>query len=196
MDRADELIARLPSPFRLEDAKSAGIPRSTLYRWRDSGVIIAIGRGLYRTSSHDLIDLDLAEIASRARHATLCLTTALVEHNLSDAIPNSLDVALPRNTWTPKVGAPVRWHHFDSSTFEHGRGQRKILGSQLTIGLYSAERTLCDLARMPNRDQSELTEALRRWLRQQDNTPAKLLATSRSIPQSTPPLQHLLEILS
>lgn len=52
--------------------------------------------GFRRADTAGGADPDLLEIAYRAPHATLCLTTALARHGLSDAIPARIDVALPR----------------------------------------------------------------------------------------------------
>ena len=42
-------------------------------------------------------NLDQLEIALRASDATLCLTTALSHHDLTDVIPPEIDLALPRS---------------------------------------------------------------------------------------------------
>lgn len=62
---------------------------------RDQGVIQTIGRGLYRRADANItVDLDLLEIGYRALRATLCLTSALARHDLTDLIPASIDIAL------------------------------------------------------------------------------------------------------
>ncbi|NJL56446.1 alkene reductase [bacterium] len=48
-------------------------------------------------------ELDRIEIALRASDATLCLTTALSHHDLTDVIPSEIDVALPRSRRPPRV---------------------------------------------------------------------------------------------
>jgi hypothetical protein len=53
--------------------------------------------------------------------ATMCLTSALVYHGLSDAIPFTTDIALSRGTRHPAGFAHVSWHSFDASTFDVGR---------------------------------------------------------------------------
>jgi predicted transcriptional regulator of viral defense system len=60
------------------------------------GALERLAHGLYRKADAPPADLDRIEIALRAWDATLCLTTALSHHDLTDVIPSQIDVALPR----------------------------------------------------------------------------------------------------
>ncbi len=53
--------------------------------------------------------------------ATLCLTSALARHGLTDEIPAGIDIALPRGQWRPTTRAPTIWHSFNPATFDLGR---------------------------------------------------------------------------
>ena len=79
--------------------------------------------------------MDLLEIACRAPAATLCLTSALARHGLTDEIPSTIDVALPRGRHRPVTLAPVTWHLFDPATFPLGREELRV-DEQTTIGVY------------------------------------------------------------
>ena len=190
-----KLLSDLPYLFTTAEALSIGIPRVTLYRLVQHGKIRPITRGLYMHGAKRTIDLDLAEIAIKAPSATICLTSALTEHGLSDAISKRIDIAIPRGTWAPKTMAAVTWHRFDPRSFDLGRDKQSIIGTNLTIGIYSAERTLADLARHPKMDQAELVEGLRRWLRRPGNHPSKLLNSSQKLPGAKFHIQRILEIL-
>ncbi|WP_197512566.1 hypothetical protein [Tessaracoccus coleopterorum] len=63
----------------------------------------------------------LAAATALRDDATLCLTSALVHHDLSDAIPFASDIALPRGTHQPVSLSNVSWHSFDPATFPIGR---------------------------------------------------------------------------
>ena len=190
------LLSDLPYLFTTANALAHGIPRTTLHRLTQQGKVRALSRGLYLRGTEKTIDLDLAEIAAKAPNATICLTSALAEHGLSDAISKRIDIAIPRGTWAPKTAAAVTWHRFDSKTFEEGRSKQPIPGTNLTIGIYSAERTLADLARHPTMDQAELVEGIRRWLRRSGNHPTKLLKSSQQLPGARFHIQRILEILA
>lgn len=189
-------LADLPYLFTTAEALAKGISSSTFHRLTQRGDFHAIARGLYIRDAQATVDLDLAEIASKAPKATICLASALAEHDLSDVIPKKLHIAIPRGAWAPRTRAAVVWHRFDPETFHIGRGERPIPSTDLTIGIYTPERTLADLARHPNLDQAELVEGIRRWLRKPGNHPANLLKVARILPGARYRIQTILEILS
>ncbi|MDO5094034.1 MAG: hypothetical protein Q4D79_11585, partial [Propionibacteriaceae bacterium] len=127
--------------------------------------------------------------------ATLCLTSALVHHDLSDEIPFTSDIALPRGTHHPEGLANVNWHSFDPRTFQVGREYVEI-GEEVTVAIYSAERTVVDCFRLMHQEGSAVAyEALRRWLRQSGNTPAALLKVAGPFPKALPRIRQALEVL-
>jgi predicted transcriptional regulator of viral defense system len=187
-------LDRLPATFSYREARDLGVSKRQLYRWRDEGALEVLSRGLYRRANASLVDTDLIEIAHRAPAATLCLTSALVRHGLSDAIPAAHDVAIPRGHRPPVVSAPVTWHRFDPDTFGIGRTALP-LDEQTTIGLYSAARTIVDAFRLSGQHGSDVAyEALRRWVRA-GGIPADLLEVVSHFPRTMPRLRTALEIL-
>ena len=124
-----------------------------------------------------------------------CLITALARHGLTDAIPASIDVALPRGHRHPRTQAPVTWHTFAPDTFDIGRGDLTLTAS-MAIGLYDQERCIIDAFRLRHIEGTETAvEALRRWLRQPGTQPTTLLAMARAFPKAEPALRSMLEIL-
>ena len=93
----------LPETFSYAKARAVGLSKRAVYRLRDSGEIESIGRWVYRRADAELADLDLLLVAERAPMATLCLTSALARHELTDEIPSGHDIALPRGLWRPRV---------------------------------------------------------------------------------------------
>jgi predicted transcriptional regulator of viral defense system len=190
------LGAGLPNPFTTAEALSFGIPRVTLHRLAKRGEISSIARGLYERREGMAFDFDSAEIAAKIPIATICLTSALAEHGLSDEIPTKIDIAIPRGMWAPRTKAPVNWHRFELGTFNQGRNMLAIPGTSMSIGIYSPERTLADLARHPKKNQPELAEGIRRWLRRAGNNPANLLKVAKKLPGAGIQIQRILEILA
>jgi predicted transcriptional regulator of viral defense system len=188
-------LRALPATFSYSQALGAGISERQLYRLRDRGAIESIGRGLYRRHDADVADVDLIEIARRAPSATLCLTTALARHGLTDEIPSRIDVALPRGRHRPATSAPVAWHWFDRATFEIGR-TKLPLDPETSIRLYSPERSIIDAFRLRHREGPEPAyTALRRWLRRRGASPTDLLTMARRFPNAERALREALEIL-
>lgn len=187
-------VDHLPVVFSYRQARALGVSKRRLYRWRDEGAVDTVGRGLFRRADASPADLDLIEIAHRATKATLCLTSALVRHGLSDAIPAMHDVAVPRGRRTPVVAAPVAWHRFDPTTFDVGR-ESLPLDDQIGIGLYNAPRSIVDAFRLAADQGPELgLEALRRWLRA-GGKPAEVLEVGERFPRVLPRLRSTLEVL-
>ena len=152
----------LPSTFTRSQALKSGLSKRELYRLRDSGELEQIGRGLYRRHNAPLADFDLLEAGQRLPQATLCLTSALARHGLTDEIPIRHDIALPRGHWHPQGSTSIRWHSFEARTFEVGRDEVAV-DDDTTIGLYNADRSIVDAFRLKAQLGAETGyEALRR----------------------------------
>ncbi len=165
-----------------------------LYALRDTGDLELLGHGLYRRVDAPLADTDLVEIADRAPEATLCLTSALARHGLSDVFTGPHEVALPRGRRHPAVTAPVAWHSFDRQTFAVGRTLLTV-DPDTAIGLYGPERSIVDAFRLRGLVGVDLAyEALRRWLRGGGQA-AQLLAAAAVFPGSLPGLRSALTVL-
>jgi predicted transcriptional regulator of viral defense system len=188
--------SNLPPTFTYREALELGYSKRAIYALRDAGEIELVSRGLYRRQDATIeADEDLLEIAQRALKATLCLSTALAKHDLTDEIPSAPNVALPRGTRTPAIRARVRWHHFDPRTFDIGR-ERLVLDSRNSIGLYSAERSIVDAFRLRGLEGRDVAnEALRRWLRRPGSQPSSLLALASRFQRAVTPLRQALEVL-
>jgi len=182
------------SAFTQSQAARAGVDSRTLYRLRDSGHIEQISRGLYRLATAPVADLDLLEIVTRRPQATLCLASALAHHGLIDAIPSRTQVAIPRGQFAPVTMAAVRWHNFDRATFQAGREEMLIPGTDAKIGVYSAERSIVDAFRLRGNEGYETgIEALKEWLKRKNSRPAALLELARTIPRALGPVKIALE---
>lgn len=187
--------ATLPRSFTTALATQSGLSRTKLRQLVDIGAVEKIARGIYRRADAPLVDLDLVEAALRAPAATICLQSALERHGLTDRIGAAIDLALPRPRRQPATAAPIRWHRFDEATFELGR-ELIDLEPELTIGLYSAERTLVDVFRLRHLEGSDLAhEGLRRWLRDHRGQPARLLEMASNFRAGATAIRAALEVL-
>jgi hypothetical protein len=200
VDRRDHaaraVLASLPTIFSYGQARGAGLSQRKIYWLRDHGLIEPLARGTYRATHGPIdADADLVEIASRTPKATICLASALARHDLSDAIPTRINIAIVRGQRRPPTSAPVIWHAFAADTFEIGRETIR-LGLDGGIGLYSAERSLVDAFRLRHQEGSDLAyEALRRWLRRGASSPAELVRMAERFPKALPSIRGALEVL-
>jgi predicted transcriptional regulator of viral defense system len=176
-------------------AGRAGLSRSALYRGTRAGRLDRIARGIYLPAEASAADWDQIEAATRRPDATICLTSALAHHELTDAIPAALDVAIRRGSRTPAGTGAIAWHHFDRTTFDIGREQMAIPGSDQRIAIYSPERSIADAFRLRGEVGYELArDALREWLRK-GGKPANLIEIAARLPRAKSPILQALEML-
>lgn len=186
---------RLPRVFSYTQARETGISKHEFYRLRDQGALESLARGLFRWVNDDITDLTLSAITRLAPLATLCLESALVHHDLSDAIPSAYHIALPRGTRHPALNSPVQWHSFDAKTFKLGRNVVTFEDTNI-IGMYSEERCIIDAFRLRGIEGSDVAyEALRRWVRLPHRKPAKLIQMASHFPNVSTSLIKALQIL-
>jgi hypothetical protein len=185
-----------PQPFlRASDLSELGTSKATAYRHL-AEAHERISRGLYRSVDLPSADWDLLEISARAQRATLCLTSALAWHELTDEIPAAYDLAIPRGAYAPVLRAPTSWHRFDATTYAIGRESHPLPDEpKATIWIYSAERTLADMFRLRPNDE-ESTKALRTWLNRRGSHPSTLVAYAAKLPGRTTGLVRALTYLT
>lgn len=177
-------------------SSAEGMSRSALYRGVESGDWDRIARGIYLPADAPPMDWDQLEAATRRPDATICLLSALVHYDLTDAIPEMLDVAIPRGTRTPQTDNAIRWRHFNSNTFALEREEILIPGSKQTIGIYSPERTIADCFRLRSAVGYEVArDATKVWL-QRGGKPAKLMHIATQLPRAKSPVLNALEMLA
>jgi predicted transcriptional regulator of viral defense system len=189
------LPSELPELFSYTDARRHGLSDRQLRNLNEQGAIEKIGRGLFSATTLDA-DPDLIEVAFRSGRATMCLTSALARHDLTDEIPATIDLALPRGTRAPATSAPITWHKFDPKTFDLGREELDV-GAGHRVGLYSAERSICDAFRLRHLGGNEqAVEALKRWLRRRGNQPSRLYDLAQMMgPKAAQPILTTMQIL-
>lgn len=181
--------------LRPSKAERAGLSRSGLYRAAREGQLERIARGIYVPADAPAADWDWIEAATRRRDTTICLASALAHHDLTDAIPAALDVAIPRGSRTPASTGAIAWHQFDRATFGIGREEIPIPGTDQSIGIYSPERSITDAFRLRGDVGYELArDALKEWLRR-GGKPARLMEIASRLPRAKSPVLQALEAL-
>lgn len=184
------------STLRPSTADDAGLSRSGLYRAAREGRLKRIARGIYLPADAPAADWDWIEAATRRTDATICLTSALAHYDLTDVIPDALNVAIPRGSRMPSSTGAIAWHRFDKATFDIGREEIPIPGTDQLIGIYSPERSIADAFRLRGEVGYELArEALKEWLRR-GGKPARLMKIAFRLPRAKSPVLHALETLA
>lgn len=174
----------------------AGGSRSALYRGVKAGVWDRIARGLYVPVDAPVTDWDQLEAVTRRPESTICLLSALAQYDLTDEIPDALDVAIPRGVRAPVVDGAIRWHHFDRESFAIERHEIPIPGGDQTIGIYTPERTIADCYRLRGSIGYEIArDATKVWL-SRGGKPARLLEVASQLPRAKSPVLRALEVMA
>ena len=186
--------ADLPNTFTYTEARKAGLSKHALYRLRDSGQLEPIGRGLYRRHDAPLGDIDLLAVAQRSPMATLCLTSALARHDLTDLIPARHDIALPPRDMAPTWAylhplAQFRPQHISRWQGEDRTGQRHPdrAVQRRTVGCRRLPLPVSARHRNRARSSPPMAEGGR--------VSADLLQMSRRFPRTQTAIRSALEIL-
>ncbi len=183
-------------PITPSTAARAGLSRAGLYRAAESGAMTRVARGIYLPEDAPVADWGMIEAATRRPESTICLTSALAYHDLTDAIPDTLNIAIPRGTRSPTTEQAITWHQFDTETFDLGREEIPIEGTDLRIGLYSPERCIADAFRLRGQLGYETArDALKEWLRR-GGKPNHLMQLALQLPRTKTPLLQALEMLT
>ncbi len=154
--------------LRTSQALAAGIHPRVLYRLRDEGTILEVGRGVFRLA--DLPDLghpDLVAVALRIPSGVICLVSALSFHGITTQVPHQVDVALPRKTRPPRLRfPPLRTFTFSAGSFSAGAEDHDLDGVKVPI--YGAARTVVDCFKFRNRIGLDVAVEALRLARERD----------------------------
>lgn len=192
-----ELTESLPSTFTTETSRAHGVHPRDLYAWREVGLIVELSRGVFRRADAPPASYpDLIAVAHRTPRAIVCCVSAAAVHDLTDEMPASVDVAVPRRSHAPAIAyPPVTVFRFDESTFELGLTTFEA-GPGENVRIYDAARTVVDLMRFRNRLGEPIAHAaLHRYLSTPGARPAMLLDYAEAL-GTFGPMRAALDIAS
>lgn len=173
----------LPPTFTTAQARRAGVQFRDLYRARDEHALVELSRGVFRRVDAPAPTYpDLLAVAHRSPRAVVCLLSAGSIHDLTDEVPASVQIAVPRRTWLPKISyPPVEVFAFDVDTFELGLDAVEAAPGE-PVRVYSPARTVVDLMRLRGRmGESVAQVALRRYIASPAARVGELLEIARSL---------------
>lgn len=178
MNVSDQNISKAVAVFqkhkgimRTKEVIAAGIHPRTLYFMRDEGIVAQVSRGLYELAEgSDINQPDLILVKRKIPDARICLISALDFHGLTDEIPNSVYVALPKGAWEPKLSyPPVKTFRFSDITYASGVETHSVDGEQISV--YSPAKTIADCFKFRNQIGLDVCiEALKRAINQNKAT--------------------------
>jgi predicted transcriptional regulator of viral defense system len=151
---------------RPTDFVAAGLPRDLVYAMVKRGELVRAGRGLYtRPGAPASNQRTLAEVATLAPNAVMCLLTALRFHDLTTQDPSEVWLAVENKAWRPRIETvAVRLFYMSGKAFPTGIEVHRIEG--VPVRIYSAAKTVADCFKYRNKVGLDVAiEALRDYLR-------------------------------
>jgi hypothetical protein len=177
------LVQPLPPTFTTRTALDAGLSYRDLYQMRDSGELVELSRGVFRSTEAPAATFpDLLAVAYRAPIGVICAVSAAAAYDLTDEIPQRVQVAVPRGHHRPTITyPPVQVLSFDVDTFELGIGELEAAPGE-PVRIYRPNRTVVDLMRLRHQVGEDIAlTVLRRYLRTRGAEPGTLLEYARAL---------------
>jgi len=139
-------------PMSVSELCAVGASRATLSRMTAAGEIERAAYGVYRLPDPDSVHADWAALSKRVPTAVICLTSAARFHGITQDMPVSIEVAVPRSVGRIVGGVgrafPINlsvMHWRDEKAFQLGVETHVIEG--IPVRITSRERTVIDMFR-------------------------------------------------
>lgn len=161
IDRTLRLLTR-KGVLRPKDLAEHGLPRVTLTRLVEQGLVERVGRGLYVLAGAEPSEhRSLAEAAVRVPHGVVCLLSALAFHGLTTQVPHQVWMAIPSDARRPRARQPpLRVVRMAADAYRYGVKKHRIEG--VTVRVYTVPKTVADCFKFRGRiGQDIAVEALR-----------------------------------
>ena len=136
---------------RLTELVSAGITAATVLRMERQGLIVRLARGLYQLPDASVdANHSLAEAAKLVPKGVICLVSALAFHELTDAVPGRVWMAIgPKDRLPKRLHPPLQFVRFAEKPLRSGVDEHRIEGVRVRIT--NPARTVVDLFRYRQR---------------------------------------------
>ena len=137
--------------LRTSEALELGIHSRTLSAMRDSGELHRLARGLYRLAElPPLSNPDLVVVALKVPGGVICLVSALAFQDLTTEIPRSVDVALEKGSWRPRLEhPPLRVFWFSGPAWHEGVDTYEVDG--IPVRVTTPAKTVADMFKFRRR---------------------------------------------
>lgn len=181
-DTPIQRLQKIGPIFQSKEAIEAGLSWRDLYNLRDAGEILPLSRGLYQlkdAAGNDAIDF--ITVCARAPKGIICLNSALTHWDLSDEIPQTVHLAVPKGAHRPKIDhPPTDVHVFAEDTFHIGLVELSQ-GPRLSFRITDRERTVVDAYRLRHQLGDDLAIGAIRRYSELGGRSAQLLAMGRHL---------------
>jgi predicted transcriptional regulator of viral defense system len=159
-------ILKTRTVLRPAELDELGIPRITLQRLHQRGLVEKVARGLYRLPDTQVSEHhSLAEVAKMVPKGVICLLSALRFHDLTTQAPHEIWMAIDRKTRLPvNKELPIRFVRFSGPALIEGIESHIIDG--IPVSIYQPTKTVADCFKYRNKIGLDVAlEALKDCLR-------------------------------
>lgn len=151
--------------------EEAGISRTVIKSYVDSGELVREGRGIYSLAS-ELPD-EYKILQMRSEKIIFSYGTALYLWGMSDRTPHYLDVTVPQGYNMSKIkkdNPKINFHYVQRDLWNIGITQTKTaLGN--SVNLYDKERCICDVILMKKEiDKQIYIQAIKEYFKTEYNS--------------------------
>ncbi len=168
--------------MRTGEVLQAGVHPRTLYWMRDHGLLEKLSRGVFHLASAPLPQsVDVAAVMQRVPEAVLCLVSALAHHEIGTQIPHAVQIALPREVRTPRLGYPlVQVFHMSEAALSAGV-EEHVMG-RTPVHVFSVAKTVADCFKYRNKIGLDVAiEALQEVVRNRTAKPSEIMEFARVV---------------
>ena len=126
------------------DADAIGVSSRYLDKLVENGTLNKVGRGTYTLANYAVTEHhDLVTVSAYTPRCVVCLLSALHFHAIGTQLPNSIWVALPNYTRSPKgICIPLEVVHMNHRSLNSGVETHILEG--VPVRVFSAAKTIAD----------------------------------------------------
>lgn len=145
-------LARQKGVVSRSDLSEEGLPEEYLAKLAEAGHLSRLAPGVYMDAEAEVGEhLELVVVAKRIPRAIFFGMTALVFHDLTSQVSHAVELAIERDTRTPKLDWPtIDVFHLSGASFSTGIEEHTIEGD-VPIRVYSVAKTVADLFKFRSR---------------------------------------------
>jgi len=174
---ADKILALAKTLgfLRVKDLLSRGIHPEYLRRLCNKGLLVRMGRGLYRLANAGVSEnITLTAVAKRIPNGVICLLSALRFHRIGTQNPTAVWVAIKLRAACPRgKDLPIRIVRFSASS--HAIGIETHVLDGVPVRMTNPAKTVVDCFKYRNKIGLDVAlEALKECIGKRKATPADL----------------------
>lgn len=176
---------RLPEDqmiFSVDELKVAGFSYYKINQLVENGTLLKLNKKYYENTSYQGDGSDFYYVPAYAPKGVVCLMSAAAYYNLTTCRPDSIDVAIQRNT---KISTRPDWPLFSVYYYADDRfemGVETVQEGKNGFKIYDVEKTVVDIVFFREKvGVEEMKEILVNYLRRKDRNLNRLLRYAEAL---------------